>query len=409
LALRPQSRSCFLPSRTSVAGRAQKALLRSLEAASNEAIAGSGSLALGTGAQGIKLYLHPRDARLLGFKPLPLVGVERVNALKSQLEGSLLEDLDRLVLACRFERDQWYAALSDKSWIEALAIEARSLGLKLEGVWPAQCLFDVAEIAQTDKPSEAWEHSNLDLLWPPARGQVEASTRIRQWPDKALKKHEQGLNLLEALVLGDEKNAWAATSADSVGIGRRFALLVAQVRWALSHSPKGSLRRPMTLGLACMAVAGIGLQIDTWTLQSRVEEAEAELGRLFKETMPNQTVMVDPVLQLQRALDQRRQSPFVGSGQATDMDPIAGMLLMQRALSRAAGASAADAVQMIEWRTGPSGAILSLRYNASAVDQQSLRPIVQDLASKAGWSVQWGAAQEGLMQWQARSRQGYGS
>ena len=115
------------------------------------------------------------------------------------------------------------------------------------------------------------------------------------------------------------------------------------------------------------------------------------------------------MLQLQRALDQRRQSPFVGSGQATDMDPIAGMLLMQRALSRAAGASAADAVQMIEWRTGPSGAILSLRYNASAVDQQSLRPIVQDLASKAGWSVQWGAAQEGLMQWQARSRQGYGS
>jgi hypothetical protein len=165
----------------------------------------------------------------------------------------------------------------------------------------------------------------------------------------------------------------------------------------------------MTLGLACMAVAGIGLQIDTWTLQSRVEEAEAELGRLFKETMPNQTVMVDPVLQLQRALDQRRQSPFVGSGKAMDMDPIAGMLLMQRALSRAAGASAADAVQMIEWRTGPSGAILSLRYNASAVDQQSLRPIVQDLASKAGWSVQWGTAQEGLMQWQAQSRQGYGS
>ena len=408
MALRPQSRSYFLPSRTSVAGQAKKALLLSLKAASNEAKAGSSSLTSGTGAQVIKLYLHPRDARLLGFKPMPLAGVERVNALRSQLEGSLLEDLDRLVLACRFERDQWYAALSDKSWIEALAIETRSLGLKLEGVWPAQCLFDFGDMAQTDKPSEAREHSNLDLHWPPARGKGEASTSVRQWPDKA-SKNEQGLNLLEALVLGDEKNAWAATSADSAGIARRFALLFAQARWALSHSPKGSLRRPMTLGLACMAVAGIGLQIDTWTLQSRVEEAEAELGRLFKETMPNQTVMVDPVLQLQRALDQRRQSPFVGSGKAMDMDPIEGMLLMQRALSRAAGASAADAVQMIEWRTGPSGAILSLRYNASAVDQQSLRPIVQDLASKAGWSVQWGTAQEGLMQWQARSRQGYGS
>jgi hypothetical protein len=340
---------------------------------------------------------------------MPLAGIERVNALRSQLEGSLLEDLDRLVIAYRFERDRWYAALSDKSWIEALVIEARSLGLKLEGVWPAQCLLNVGVLAQSEKPSEAWEPSNLELLWPPSREQVDASTNIRPWPDKALKSTEQGFNLLEALVLGDVKNTWASNSADSVGIGRKFALFVAQIRWALSHSPKGSLRRPMSIALACMAVAGISLQIDTWTLQSRVEEAEAELGLLFKETMPSQTVMVDPVLQLQRALDQRRQSPFVGSSKAMDMDPIAGMLLMQRALSRAAGASAGDAVQMIEWRTAPSGVMLSLRYNASLVDQQSLRPIVQDLASKAGWSVQWGTAQEGLMQWQARSRQGHAS
>ncbi|HAB47670.1 MAG TPA: hypothetical protein DCE31_05495 [Lautropia sp.] len=59
---------------------------------------------------------------------------------------------------------------------------------------------------------------------------------------------------------------------------------------------------------------------------------------------------------------------------------------------------------MVEWTAGPSGGLLSLRWKPSAIEQQSLRPLVQDLAARGGWSVQWGAPQEGLMQWRAVPR-----
>jgi hypothetical protein len=59
---------------------------------------------------------------------------------------------------------------------------------------------------------------------------------------------------------------------------------------------------------------------------------------------------------------------------------------------------------MIEWTAGPSGGLLSLRWKPSAIEQQNLRPLIQDLAIKGGWTVQWGTPQEGLMQWRANAR-----
>ncbi|NDH44418.1 MAG: hypothetical protein EBX62_11430, partial [Betaproteobacteria bacterium] len=165
--------------------------------------------------------------------------------------------------------------------------------------------------------------------------------------------------------------------------------------------------RPAFYALLVFFTAASALQFDTWLLQGRVEQAEAELAQLFKETMPAQSVMVDPVIQLQRALDQRRQSPALGPASDAQLDPVAGLLLMQRALSRAGGVSAAEAVEMVEWTA--SAGLLTLRWKPMAIEQQSLRPIVQEIASKGGWSVQWGSPQESVMQWRALKGQGYAS
>ncbi|NCV61181.1 MAG: hypothetical protein EBW52_07255, partial [Betaproteobacteria bacterium] len=115
-----------MPARASVAGQAKRALLEACKSR----------------AQGpIRLYLHPRDARLLRLKALPLRGVERINALRSRLEASLLEDVDQLVIASCFEPQRWLAGFCHKKWIEALVHQAKALDIKLEGIWPAPCLY----------------------------------------------------------------------------------------------------------------------------------------------------------------------------------------------------------------------------------------------------------------------------
>ncbi|MBU6286095.1 MAG: hypothetical protein KGO85_09140 [Proteobacteria bacterium] len=387
--LNAKARDCFLPSRASVAGQAKRALLEAVK------VQGKGQSPLGTAPDkaAIRLFLHPRDARLLPFKALPLAGRERMNAIRSQLEGSLLEDIDQLVISCRFDSRSWFVGFCQKPWLNALVQEAKALGMKLEGIWPAQCLAGSDRPANVDLWPVIEEINNSDLPWPPRQG------FHGQIPETL-----KAFNLLEALVLRGEQASWATTVDGSSVIWQRFVLGLAQVRWAMVHAPKGALSKPLALGLALVMAAAVALQIDTWLLKMRLEASEAALARLFQETMPNQSVMVDPVLQLQRALEKRRQSPTAGSDASSAADPLAGMLLMQRALSRAAGASAAEAIQMVEWTAGPSGGLLSLRWKPSAIEQQSLRPLVQDLAARGGWSVQWGAPQEGLMQWRAVPR-----
>lgn len=333
----------------------------------------------------VKLYLHPRDGRLINLKPVPVSGKERFNAIRALLEGSLLVELDQLVMASRLGSERWITALCDKNWIEMLFEAAKTLGITLEGIWPAQVLFDSASAFNPDGQGGLSELAVIDLVWPP-KSEFNDSTTI----------NEPGLNLLEAMILRKEDATWVSVTDGSLQWWRRLDLLLAHARWAIGHAPEGALRRPLLIGIILLSFLGISLQIDTWMLQHRVEQSEVRLEKLFRETMPAQTVMVDPVLQMQRALEKRSQSPSLDPKEA--IDPLSGFLLIQRSLSRVAGVAAGDAVQQIEWVTDPSGSLLSLRWNQSIVDQQSLRPIIQEMASKTGLSVQWGSPQEGLVQ-----------
>jgi uncharacterized protein (DUF2235 family) len=62
-----------------------------------------------------------------------------------------------------------------------------------------------------------------------------------------------------------------------------------------------------------------------------------------------------------------------------------------------------EAVRAIEWkgREGPNGGILTLRWKPGALDPSTLRPVTQELAARAAWTVQWGGSSESMMQWRA--------
>jgi hypothetical protein len=321
-----------------------------------------------------------------------------MNAIRSQLEGSLLEDIDQIVVAFQFDSSHWLAGFCQKHWLEALVREAKALGLKSKGIWPAQCINGGDQSPRSGELTPVAEANNAELIWPP-RPSLSHQALLRP----------KNFNLLEALVMQSQHESWAGMNNDSSGMLRRLMLGFAQIRWAMGHAPKGALQRPLAVGAALIATAGIALQIDTWILQSRVEATENELTRLFKETMPNQTVMVDPVLQLQRALDRRRLSPTPGSlglDSAVQIDPLAGMLLMQKALSRAGGASAAEAVQMIEWTAGPSGGLFEPSLETFGDRATKPAPLDSRSCRLGAMDRAMGNTQEGLMQWRAECKGG---
>jgi hypothetical protein len=153
--------------------------------------------------------------------------------------------------------------------------------------------------------------------------------------------------------------------------------------------------------LTVALLAGLALQADTLRMRAELEARETEVARLFREMVPGTQAMVDPVIQAQRVLEQWRRNPSALAN--AQPDPLAGLVLAHTALTRAGGSGAVEAVRAIEWkgREGPNGGILTLRWKPGALDPSTLRPVTQELAARAAWTVQWGGSSESMMQWRA--------
>jgi len=406
----------FLPARASVGSGAVQALRMASEHAAADLPAHRRSSSPEEQAAPVALILHPRDARQLRLRALALGGAERMAALRSQLEACLLEDVQDLVIAARFESDGWVAGLANRSWIEKILAAANEQGQRAVGIWSAQAY--AAALAQGGGAADAGRDMGKPAgrdAGKPAGGEAgtsagretgsESEPRSDQWDwpprERVVGVLDPSMNLLEAMLLHRGEDSWAGLRGDRWWSPRGLRLALAKTRWSLETMPAQAWRQPFAALLAAALLAGFALQADTLRMRAELEEREAEVARLFREMVPGTQAMVDPVIQAQRVLEQWRRNPSA----LTDAqpDPLAGLVMAHTALSRAGGSGAVEAVRAIEWkgREGSSGGILTVRWKPGALDLSTLRPVTQELAARAAWTVQWGGSSESMMQWRA--------
>jgi len=404
----------FLPARAEVQGSALEALRRAHSQAAGEAPTYRLGADDGGQAGELALILHPRDARQLRLRALALGGAERMAALRSQLEASLLEDVHDLVIAARFETRAWVAGLANRNWIAQLLAAAEEQNLRLAGIWPAQACLAVREpaalqkVAERDGAQDAAESLDRSRISAASGEDAEMRSDAWVWPprDRAIGPLDPAMNLLEALLLHRQEDPWAGLRGDGGWLPRRLLLALARVRWALRTMPAQAWKQPLGALLALIACAGLALEADTVRMRGQLAEREAEVARLFRDIVPGTQAMVDPVVQAQRVLEQWRRNP--SSSADSQPDPLAAVVLAHAALSRAGGEAAVAAVRALEWkgREGSAGGVLSVRWQAGALDATALRPITQEIAARAAWSVQWGGSGESMMQWRAPAPEG---
>jgi len=417
----PRLQYRFLPARASVKSSAAQALRKAGEHAAADLPAHRRNSGPEEQATAVAFILHPRDARKVRLRALALRGDERMAALRSQLESCLLEDVQDLVIASRFESDGWVAGLANRRWIEQILEAANEQGQRVFGIWSAQAYASALEQGGEGRRVHAYsplvesrEPGAQQALGEGASGAgnpagrqtgADMETRSDQWVwpprERLVCALDPPMNLLEAMLLHRGEDPWAGMRGDRWWLPRGLRLALARARWSLSTMPARAWRQPLAALLGVALLAGLALQADTLRMRAEIEARETEVARLFREMVPGAQAMVDPVIQAQRVLEQWRRNPSaLADGQP---DPLAGLVLAHTALSRAGGSGAVEAVRAIEWkgREGPSGGILTLRWKPGALDPSTLRPVTQELAARAAWTVQWGGSSESMMQWRA--------
>ncbi len=140
-------------------------------------------------------------------------------------------------------------------------------------------------------------------------------------------------------------------------------------------------RLPGALAAACLAVFLLGINLHWGKLATEKSELRADMERRFRETFPETTVVVDPLLQMEREVARLR----AGAGQTGPED----FLPLMTRFSQALGSQADDALTSLEYRDGR----LLVSFQPSLVAARSVREKMQQSCKQVGLNLQFAAGQ----------------
>ncbi len=149
-------------------------------------------------------------------------------------------------------------------------------------------------------------------------------------------------------------------------LGRR----VADIDWR-------AWRMPAALALTSLAVFLLGLNLHWGKLATERTQLRADLEQRFRQTFPQATVVVDPVLQMERQVASMRAS----AGQSGPGDFVP---LLTR-FSQALGAQAGDALTSVEYRDGK----LKVSFQPQLVAARSMRDNLQQACRRLGLDLRF--------------------
>ncbi|MGB7480542.1 MAG: type II secretion system protein GspL [Burkholderiaceae bacterium] len=297
-----------------------------------------------TAAQRVVLIVAAADVNLLRVAVPPLSPARLKAALPNLVEDQLISDpAESVVVAGRSVDGLRTVAVVQRDWLQMLADMLVALDARRITALPAQlCLphhpdavsaavtaTDGADFALTLRLS-AEEGLGLPLIPEAGRTPVpEALQTLRLMAPQAsitlyVPTAEVRAYQDAARELGDERvsvqpDRWAhwiaaAQSAEPDLLSGLGASAGPRFDWR-------PWRWPLALACAVLLVNVLALNFDWWHLRQDAKAARTALTRIYQEAYPNETVIVDPILQMRQKIAAARQES--GEPAADDFLPLA--------------------------------------------------------------------------------------
>lgn len=363
----------------------------------------------------VVLMVDARDVTLLAPKLPPLTGARLVRALPNVIEDMLLQDPAACVLALGPQvagsNGARLVAACDRLWLENAVAAFERRGLSVSAIWPAVLSLPLAAGGWTLACAHdglALRRSELDAIgWPAGADAQQRIDAIEALLTAAATSGAAELPPLRVLI---EDDSWRAPVARALARLRRDAVavepLAVPVPAPIDLLPplRGKMRAalltrmdwrvwrwPLGLATACALAFLVGLNLH-WARLAREHTAlRATLEQTFRQVMPGNTAMVDPVLQIRRHVASLRTQG--GASAPDDFVP-----LLTR-FSQALGAGANDAIASVDYRDGA----LRVRLRPGRLDTDAARDALREACTQAGLTVRFEAGRDPLAIVQVRA------
>jgi len=268
------------------------------------------------------------DLVLLERVAVPVAQQQRLaSALRYLVEDSTVADPERLhvVAAPSPDKGTLHLAIVDRQWLEKLLSALESAGLNAQCAYPESLLPPVQPHTWTvvwngdDSFARIGETEGfvLDYTAPP---DVPVALRLAVEHARKASAPPQAIRVRTAAgVAPPDTQAWSDALGIAVELGPAWHWAKAQRRSGLdllqgefaSRAAGGAwlrrLRRPAVLVAALLVLGTCGIAVDWGAKVQERRALLAEMSAIYRETFGERAVVVDPPLQMNRALAELRQ------------------------------------------------------------------------------------------------------
>jgi len=267
-------------------------------------------------AKQVVLLPSASDVTLLRMQTPPLSTSKLKAALPALVEDRLLCDPAECALAAGDERDGWRTiAVADRGWLNLFAETLYRLGARRVSAVPFPlCLprapGSVSACAQRSEAGielavSAGAQEGAGLLLPPDASPTEVLQTLRVLvPQEPVTLYAETADIGAYLAVADGRITvveeqwarWVSGGESSINLLTASGIVAGSAmdwkpwRWALA------------LAAAVAAINIAGLQIDWWRLRSEEQDLRAAMLQTFKAAYPQETVIADPLAQMQQKL-----------------------------------------------------------------------------------------------------------
>lgn len=288
---------------------------------------------LGTAVSSAKhviLLLAAVDVTLLRMKVPPLSASKLSAALPNLVEERLLEDAYDCVMSCSTQPGAMRTvAVAKHAWVDLLLQTLRGLGAQRISILPSQTSLPLLEgqisCSLQDLGStlnlRLSEHEGLGMLMDPTIG-LSGTLRtlipakpITLFLDEEMQRRYGAELAADSDITVKTLNGTQLTIPDmSLDLAASFTS-ARQSTW--DWRP---WRWPLLLGAALLLTQTLALNLDWWHLSRESQDLRSSMKQIYLSAYPNETVILDPLLQMQQKIATSRHE--AGLSAADDFDSL---------------------------------------------------------------------------------------